>query len=832
MNKYFLNILILLAACICCNKLIAQAQIRNTYRFYNTLSTTEPTCAPDLIPTKGLNLQCGPSTAATSGRFITDTLTSGVSRIVYHNNLNWGLKYLNTNGVIASTYTVQMYIKVTNFNRFYTRVIDFSNGVSDNGIYFTNYNTPTPITERCLNFYPNGNFGICPFFNDTTYYLLTITRNNTTKKVDIYVNDQLFTSYNDLTNFYISTANKPVHIFRDDPVGFACEDGEANFAYLSFANYYSTQADVSLIYHDIDTIASTADFLLAPSPACSGSDVTVTYNGNIPVNASGYIFNWNWDGGTVVSGSDRGPYSVRWSTTGNKNITLSITGGGCAATVTNTKQLLVNNSFHFQKDTTICFGNSYEGHSTSGSFIRTVASPSGCDSVITINLTVLPIAALSVDTTICFGASFEGHSTSGTYVQHFTNATGCDSTRTINLTVLPIAGLSLDTSICYGTSFEGHSTSGTYMQHFTNAAGCDSTRTINLTVLPIAALSIDTSICFGTSFEGHSISGTYVQHFTNAVGCDSTKTIRLNVLPIAVSSVDTTVCFGISFEGHSNSGTYVQHFTNAAGCDSTKTIHLIVLPAAASSFDTTICYGVSFAGHSNSGNYVEHFTNAAGCDSARTIRLTVLPISASSLDTSICKGASFEGHTSTGNYVQYFINGAGCDSTRTIRLTVSDLLSPGLGDKTNLCAGDSIVLSPGNFAGYLWQDGSTQKTYTVKKAGLYSVVVTDNCVNARAEIAIEESICDIFFPSAFTPNNDRKNETFRISQGNTFYQYHLVMYNRYGQKVFETSAPAIGWDGKIKGVNAAAGAYVWFCYYKKTAAQPLQLLKGSVVLFR
>ncbi|MBL0358009.1 MAG: gliding motility-associated C-terminal domain-containing protein [Chitinophagaceae bacterium] len=831
MNKYILGIVILFAASFCCSLSAAQT-VRHSYRFYNTLSTTDGDCAPDLIPTKGLNVQCNPFTAATSGQFIMDTLTSGVSRVVYHNNLNWGLKYLNTTGVIGTTYTVQLYFKVTNFNQFYTRVIDFSNGLSDNGLYFTNYNTPPPATRQCLNFYPNGNFGICPFFNDTTYYLLTITRDNSTRKIDIYVNDQLFTSYNDLAGFYTSTINKPVHIFRDDPVGFSCEDGEANFAYISFANFYSTQADVSQVYNAIDTVASTADFTFAPDAACSGSNVAVIYNGNIPSNASGYTFTWNWDGGTIVSGSGRGPYTINWATAGIKNVTLNITGGSCAATISNSKQVTISNTVNLQKDTSICNGASYLGHSSSGTYIQQLPSTTGCDTSLTIHLTVLPPALSAVDTTVCTGASVEGFSTSGTHIRNLVAASGCDSTRTIRLTVLPAALSSVDTTICAGLSFEGFNTPGTHVRNLVAASGCDSTRTIRLTVLPAALSSVDTTICAGLSFEGFNTSGLHVRNLVAASGCDSTRTIRLTVLPAALSSVDTTICAGLSFEGFTTSGTHVRNLATAFGCDSTRTIRLTVLPTAVSFVDTTICAGLPFEGFTVSGTHIRNLITALGCDSIRTIRLTVLPAAVSAVDTSICAGASFEGFTTSGTYIKNLRAASGCDSTRTIRLSVSPVALPDLGTKNVLCSGDSIFLSPGIFDSYLWQDGSTQKTFTVKTGGLYSVTVKNSCIDTSATLLVQESSCNILFPTAFTPGNGGVNQSFRVSQGNIFSEYYLTVFNRYGQKVFETVAPATGWDGKYKGTDAALGAYVWFCHYKKSQAMPLRVLKGTVVLLR
>ncbi|UAY50930.1 T9SS type B sorting domain-containing protein [Ferruginibacter albus] len=643
--RYFRKLFLLLFVIGISAYATAQTTKRNTYKFYGSLSTTEPDCAADLVPAKGLNQHCIPNTAPTSGQFIKDKLSSsGPDRVVYHNNLNWGLRYANADGIIAKTYTVQLYIKVTNFNQYYTRIVDFSDAASDNGIYFTNYQTPAPTAERCLNFYPNGNYGACPYFNDHTYYLLTITRNDLTKKIDIYVNDQLFTTYNDVSNFYVSAAGKPIYIFRDDPLGFACEDGEANFAYLSFANFYSTQSDVAAVYNNINTIANTADFSINKTVACTGDNVSFNYAGDIPASVTGYTFTWNWDGGQVVSGNDRGPYTVRWNTSGTKNIQLNITGSGCFKTISNSKQVDIGNA-----------ANSYK------------------------------------DTTICQGYSFEGYTATGTYTKTFANALGCDSIRTVKLTVLPSSSTSLDTTICAGETFEGHSTTGTFTKTFTSWNGCDSIITIKLTVVSGASSSIDTSICEGGSFEGHTSSGTY------------TKKIAIN---------------------------------------------------------------------------------------------------------------------------------SGCDSIVRIKLTVKPSGQPSLGTTTVLCKGDSIVLSPGDYNSYKWQDGSTNKYFSVKQADTYWVEVSNECTQSRAEIQITEQDCNVYFPSAFTPNKDGLNELFKVSNTYGITEYNLAIYNRYGELLFQTKDPLKGWDGKYKGSAMPNGAYVWYCRYKMTTANKVNSLKGTVLVIR
>ncbi|WP_221391164.1 gliding motility-associated C-terminal domain-containing protein [Dyadobacter sp. NIV53] len=311
----------------------AQA-VKHTYRFYGNFSVALPQCGPDLTQAQPLG-NC-PS-APTPGDFIEDALPCGAKRQVYHNNLNWGLAYPNTTGVIKGTYTIQMYVRVTDWGKEWSRIIDFSIGKADEGIYFKN---TAGSEERCLDFYPFGIVGSCPYFNSSTYYLLTFTRNGLTGIFDVYVNNTLFASYNDTRGMYVGKAGVPIYIFRDD-AATACDSGEANFAYLSFTDQYSTQSNVEAVAEQICYTASinaTADFAINPNPSCGyPANVNVIYTGDIEAPGTGYIFDWDWDGGTVVSGTGMGPFVVNWNTPGTKDITLVVTNTSCNKTLTNKK---------------------------------------------------------------------------------------------------------------------------------------------------------------------------------------------------------------------------------------------------------------------------------------------------------------------------------------------------------------------------------------------------------------------------------------------------------------------------------------------------------------
>ncbi|WP_232540845.1 Ig-like domain-containing protein [Spirosoma endbachense] len=343
---------------------IANGQVvKHSYRFYNNLSVAAPECGPDITPAQAITGgACTP--ASTSGNFITDKLPiCGVDRIVYHNNMHWGLKYANTTNSITTTYTIQMYVKVTKWGPAgWVRIIDFldDSNSSDGGIYFIRSGDNHHF---CLDFWPNGIVGACPFFTDTDYYLLTFTRNGTTGIIDVYVNNTLFKSYNDIAGRYASQTGRPIYIFRDK--GFAyCESGEANFAYLSFSNQYASQADVDNVYKSICSVANTlpiADFSITPNPVCSSSqNLTITYSGDKLIPEPDYIFDWDWDGGRVVSGNGIGPYVVSWPTNGTKNISLSVKNTACGKPLLKTKQISIGNLDLTTSTKENCSGNSNE----------------------------------------------------------------------------------------------------------------------------------------------------------------------------------------------------------------------------------------------------------------------------------------------------------------------------------------------------------------------------------------------------------------------------------------------------------------------------------------
>lgn len=76
----------------------------------------------------------------------------------------------------------------------------------------------------------------------------------------------------------------------------------------------------------------TSNFVTSASSACQNLNITVTYTGNGSNTAN---YTWDFNGATIVSGSGKGPYTIKWSTTGTKNVSLSLSENGCTSNTTN-----------------------------------------------------------------------------------------------------------------------------------------------------------------------------------------------------------------------------------------------------------------------------------------------------------------------------------------------------------------------------------------------------------------------------------------------------------------------------------------------------------------
>lgn len=192
--------------------------------------------------------------------------------------------------------------------------------------------------------------------------------------------------------------------------------------------------------------------------------------------------------------------------------------------------------------------------------------------------------------------------------------------------------------------------------------------------------------------------------------------------------------------------------------------------------------------------------------------------------------------SSEGEYRVQMTDTNGCTSYDTVNIVVSPLPWLDLGEDRPF-SDTMILLDAGpDFLNYLWQDNSPYRYYEARFPGVYSVIVTDTnlCVNSD-EIILGADI-KVYAPNAFTPNNDGTNDIFKVKYNYPVFEYYtFAIYNRWGERVFETNNPNAGWDGTKNGQDSPNGAYVWVLKYKglETITHGNEgVMKGSFTLLR
>ncbi|HVU54575.1 MAG TPA: gliding motility-associated C-terminal domain-containing protein [Puia sp.] len=243
-------------------------------------------------------------------------------------------------------------------------------------------------------------------------------------------------------------------------------------------------------------------------------------------------------------------------------------------------------------------------------------------------------------------------------------------------------------------------------------------------------------------------------------------------------------------------------------CEATAVAHVIVHPAPVGVIDPVgaICPGQSTQLHASGGSVYSWSPSLYLDDTTIPDPLVQQP-----------------DHTIT--YQLDVKDGNGCTSLQAVTVTVNVTAPPMvyIGRDTSILKGQPLPLhavdiNNTGFDSWSWNPpegldnahGQAPVAYPVENT-MYTVIAsTASGCSATAHIGVKVfSMVGIFVPSAFTPNGDGHNDVLRaIPMGIRDFGYFAV-WNRWGQRVFYTTDPAIGWDGTIGGRPGEAGAFIW-----------------------
>lgn len=491
---------------------------------------------------------------------------------------------------------------------------------------------------------------------------------------------------------------------------------------------------------------------------------------------------------------------------------------------------------------------------SAGNYKITVKDKNNCNYTIdyTLASTNGPVAGTQVKNTNCFGSN-DGSATvtpsggtapytylwspsggnaavannlaAGNYTVTVTDSNGCKTTATatINQPTALVTSVSSQNTSCGNKDGSAlvQVTGGTGPYQFTwnpgnltgaSVSNLDSGQSVVTVTDMNGCIKNDTAYIASSTAVKLQLSHKDVDCFGNATGYASVE-ISGGIAPYNVSWTNGTQNYTADSISKLSTGTYIITVHDANICAATGSVIIMQPPP----FNTSVIITPSICAQNN-GTAAVTVTGATPPYSYLWLTLTNTTSAVTNL--------------SPGLYQVSVTDQNNCVVTTGAQIENINPLQVSLGNDTTICEGDKIILNPGNFSSYTWQDYSKTPTYTVLQQGSYSVRVTDTLGCAASDtIKIVADCGDIFFPSAFTPNNDSRNDFFGpLGNLNVVKDYSLVVYNRWGQKVFQSSDPFKKWDGKLQAKNPqAASTYVWIAKFTyKTQTNIVR--KGTVTI--
>ena len=398
---------------------------------------------------------------------------------------------------------------------------------------------------------------------------------------------------------------------------------------------------------------------------------------------------------------------------------------------------------------------------SSGVYVRNLQSVYGCDSVVTLILTVWPTYTIPLNKEICEGETYIDHGFWLTYpgtfiISSHTSCHGCDSLFVLNLAVNPTYDELMVANICQGDTFrlQGYDNlvaweSGRYRDVIESSSGCDSAKTVILTVNPTYMDTIYGNICEGERYTEHgfneSSEGIYTNVLTSALGCDSILVLDLKLRQHYELTSTMEICQGEEYlfgdRILTETGIYKDTLHSEYGCDSIVELHLFVYPIYEDTIYRRICYGDTYSDEnfnvSTQGTYQVSYRTANNCDSTITLILETVYYNDTIFETT-CQGLDYDFYgtnlTQTGTYTHTLTSVEGCDSIITLNLIVNNPYKDSV--YAVICEGETYT----NYGFNETEQGRYERLFTTV-GGCDSIKVLNLRVNNSYNDTIIARIC-------------------------------------------------------------------------------------------
>ncbi|HTL81199.1 MAG TPA: gliding motility-associated C-terminal domain-containing protein [Bacteroidia bacterium] len=582
-------------------------------------------------------------------------------------------------------------------------------------------------------------------------------------------------------------------------------------------------------------------------------------NGAATVSATGngpFTYGWSPSGGSSATANNLGA--------GNYTVTITDNNGCVSAqTLTITEPTAITASA--TSTPTGCAASTGTATTTAsgGTGALTYAwAPSGGNAFTAINLAAGSYSCTVTDANGCSTVAITTVTSAGgptTSVQSTTDETCFGNTNGAGTVTATGSG-----PFTYGWSPSGGNAAtatnlaaGNYTVTITDVNGCTSAQTLAITE-PTQLVSNPTEVdatCGNTNGSADAVAsggtpgytylwsnsattnsisniagGSYSVTVTDANGCTTTSTVTVGntgAPTVTLASSATPSCFGssngtatVNASGGSSpytyawsptggtnatannlaAGTYTVTVTGSDGCAQTQIVTLTQPTAVASTAGSTP--------ESCGSNDGTAFVNASG----GTPGYTYLWNNNSTNDT--ITGIA------TGSYSVTITDANGCTTTTSVNVGSAGTATANASGSTTISSGGSTTLTgTGSGNTFVWSPAGSlscstcqNPTASPSQTTTYTLTVTDSLgctATDTVTIFVDVQCGDIWVPNAFSPNGDHENDVLFV-RGNCIDILTFNVYNRWGELVFTTNDPAIGWDGKWRDKDCEAAVFTYY----------------------
>lgn len=592
--------------------------------------------------------------------------------------------------------------------------------------------------------------------------------------------------------------------------------------------------------------------------ACQGSSVTLSANGGI---------SYSWNNG-VTNGIPFGQAvgSVTYTVTGTDangcvatdqvNVLINplpVVDAGPNQTICDGESVTLNGSGanSYVWDNGVTNGVAFTPSVGTSQYIVTGTDVNGCvnTDVVQVLVNPLPVIDAGPDVEIC-------------------------ETMPVTLNCSGAVNYSWNGGIQNGVSFNAPLGSTTYEVIGTDMNGCESIDQVNVVVNPLPNIDAgpDQVICEGEQVVLTALGGaSYIWTGGVQTGVSFTPAVGTNIYIVQGTDLNNclnqdTVLVIVNPNPELNAG------PDITICEGTS----VTLDAQGSEFlvwDNGIYNNQAFFQDVGVVEYIAYDTLPTGCSASDTVTVTVNPnpvITAS--DQEICEGESVA-LTASGADNYYWSNGVSNGSpfypSQTDEYEVIGMNDTGCSDTISV----TVVVNPNPTAAFYWTnseistndpgtgfvnlssgadyyewdfgDGSPYNyefepyhEFPDAEGDSYYITLTATteagCVDVASNVLIVEQSYTIYVPNAFTPDGDTYNQFFYpVMYGFDKYDFEMLIFNRWGEIVFETHNMEVGWDGTYAGGRKCQdGTYTWKIQAKVQNSSKVLSYTGHVNLIK